>query len=121
MIVIVALVALLIYLFLGYVFGFAVASHNDILKGKRPITSNKLINFLARPTKEIQGIEKIIFIAGMLIWTIIFFLFVAVPVILAQKIAPNISEYVIYFLVPLMFIGRYIGIKSWKKLPKEES
>ena len=119
MIVVVLLATLIIYIGLGYIFGFAVASHNDVLSGVRPESNNKFITFICRPTTEIKGVEKLIFSVGMIIWTLCFFALIALPVVLASKNSPEYSDYIIYAIIPLMFAGKLFGALSWKNVPKK--
>jgi hypothetical protein len=114
----IVLISLIIYPCLGYIIGFSLTAHKDILNGVRPNSQNKVVLFLARPTSEIKGIEKLIFIVGILIWTVSFFLLATLPVILAEKFSLEISEYAGYAIIPLMIVGKLAGDKAWKTIPK---
>lgn len=77
---VVGILSIVIYLIVGFVVGFVTTSHHYVLAGYRPKTSNKLILFLARPTRDITGFQKLIYALAMIIWVPIFFTLIALPI-----------------------------------------
>ena len=106
----------ILYLILGTILGFALSSHKDVLAGYRPNTNNRLILFLARPTQNIRGIEKVIFVIGMLLWFPVFIGLVAAPIVLASKYAPDSEQLIFLMLIPCAIVGKLYGSYKWRKL-----
>jgi hypothetical protein len=119
MIATVILVTLISYSILGYIIGFALAAHKDILNGVRPESNNILIMFLGRPTNEIKGIQKLIFVIGILIWTICFFVLCALPFAMVEHYVPEFIDYVTYSAIPLLLASKFAGSRAWKNVPKQ--
>ena len=113
---VVATLSVVIYLIVGFVVGFAITSHHYVLAGYRPNTTNKLILFLARPTSEIKGFQKLIYALSMLIWVPFFFTLIALPIVLSGKYAPDITQFILVGIIPVGFIGKIIGAKKWQSL-----
>lgn len=115
----VVLSAVLVGSIIGYIFGFAVASHADVLEGVRPRTNNKFLLFIARPTADFKWWEGIMFAIAMLAWIPIFFGLCAVPALIGNGLAiddPMIFKvtYVIFGCV--LFFARRFGAKVWRNL-----
>lgn len=72
---------------IGVVFGFSLASHSDVLRGVRPNTTSRLILFLARPTRELNLFEIVVFVLVMLLWVVVLFGLILFPAIAAQRLA----------------------------------
>ena len=114
--VLIIAISVFLYVLFGVILGFALSSHNDVLLGRRPNTKNRLVLFLARPTQNIRGIEKAIFVVGMLLWVPLFVGIIATPIILAAKYATEIEKVVFLLLVPCVLIGKLYGSYRWRKL-----
>ena len=113
---VVGILSIVIYLIVGFVVGFVTTSHHYVLAGYRPKTSNKLILFLARPTRDITGFQKLIYALAMIIWVPIFFTLIALPIILSGKYASEMTTYILIGLIPIGFVGKLIGAKKWESL-----
>ena len=68
----------------GFVFGFAVSSHHDVLRGIRPDTQNRFLLFMCRPTAGLRPIETLMIFLLLCVWLVLFFLLLAAPAIAAQ-------------------------------------
>ncbi len=104
----------------GLAIGFSQMADSDIKKGLKPLTKNKLILLITKPRKEYKGIQILFFIFLTLLWLAILFGLLVVCGILISAYAPKFLAYV-YFLIPFFFIGLFIGVKVWKKIPKIET
>lgn len=84
---------------IGFVFGFSLASHTDVLRGVRPATTNRLVLFLARPTSEFRLLEALLFLILMGTWLAVFFALCAVPAIVAGRFLDETE-----FLMPIGYV-----------------
>jgi len=103
----------------GYIFGFATASHPDVMAGVRPRTNNKILMFFARPTATLNWWEGSLFVIVMLAWIPIFFLLLAVPALIGIKfnIDDPVTVRVTYLIaVGALFFVRRFGAKAWGDL-----
>jgi hypothetical protein len=103
----------------GVVFGFSMASHTDVLRGVRPITTNRLILFLARPTREFGPFGGILFVALMLAWLAISFGLCALPAIAAQRLTGDGPPLVLVaygFFAVATWLGWRFGAHAWGAL-----
>lgn len=100
----------------GFVFGFSLASHADVLRGVRPATTNRLVLFLARPTSEFRLLESLLFLILMGTWLAIFFALCAVPAIIADRFLDDTEllmpvAYVLF--VAAGWLGNRFGKHVW--------
>jgi hypothetical protein len=100
----------------GFVFGFSLASHADVLRGVRPATTNRLVLFLARPTSEFRLHESLLFLILMGTWLAVFFALCAVPAIVAGRFLPDTEllmpvGYLLF--VAAGWLGRRFGKHVW--------
>jgi hypothetical protein len=117
--VVVLLVSLAAGAVLGVVLGFSLASHNDVLRGVRPNTNNRLIVFLARPTSEMRGSQAVIFLLLMLVWLVVFFGLLAVPALAAQHLAgegPPLHLPAYGVAAVAWWLGSRFGANAWKTI-----
>lgn len=114
----IVLVSGILYMLLGVILGFSLSSHKDVLAGRRPNTTNRFILFLARPTQNIRGIDKVIFAVGIVLWFPLFIALVATPIVLASKYAPELEQLVFIMLVPCALVGKIYGSYKWRRLLK---
>lgn len=103
----------------GYIFGFATASHPDVMAGACPKTNNKILRFFARRTATLNWWEGSLFVIVMLAWIPVFFGLCAVPAMLGNQL--NIDDPVTIRITYLIFAGalffaRRFGIKGWRNL-----
>ena len=68
----------------GTIFGFALASHRDVLVGLMRKPSNRFIAFVARPSSEFSSFESLAYLALLLIWCIVLLALCALPILVAQ-------------------------------------
>jgi hypothetical protein len=104
---------------IGTIFGFSLASHHDVLAGRRPNTSNRFLKWICRPTREFGLGESLLFLLLMLLWVVVFFAFFAIPVVVAVKIDGEDSSLMgvaIATCVAASFFARHIGSKLWQRL-----
>lgn len=102
---------------IGVIFGFSIASHNDVLRGVRPLTQNRFILFLARPTSEFSFFEGVLFFALILAWLVAFFAICAVPAFVSSKMSNGglIAAEIVYAIFVLAgWLGRKFGAHIWK-------
>ena len=113
-----AIVVLCIFLYLifGVIIGFSASSHKDVLAGHKPNTKSRIILFLARPTREIRGLQRLLFIICMLLWIPVFLTIGGAPILLAAKYAPEYLQTVFILLVPCVIIGKLYGSHKWRQL-----
>ena len=64
--------AIFVGVVIGYITGFAMSAHPDILQGLKPRTNNKLLLLIARPTASFNYLERVMFIIIMLAWIPVF-------------------------------------------------
>jgi hypothetical protein len=101
----------------GFVLGFSVASHADVLRGVRPQTQNRLVLFLARPTSEFNFLEGVVFLGLMATWLGVFFALCALPALVAGRFGVEAE-----MLIPVGYgvflvsgwLGRRFGAHVWK-------
>ena len=104
---------------IGIIFGFSLASHYDVLAGRRPTTSNRFLRWLCRPTREFGLIEGILFVMLMLAWLAAFFALCAIPVVVAAKIDGEDSSLIgiaIVSFVGSSYFARGLGRKLWQRV-----
>lgn len=102
---------------IGGIFGFSVASHNDVLRGVRPHTESRLIHFLARPTSEFSLFEGALLFVIILVWLVIFCALCALPAIVYSRTSNNglITVEIVYTIFVLAgLLGRKFGGHVWK-------
>ncbi len=104
---------------IGYIFGFAIAAHPDVVEGVRPKTNNRFLLLIARPTASLNPVERIVFIFVMLAWLAIFFGLCAVPALVATKL--GVDDLLLVKVAYLIFAGvsfyaRRYGAKAWRIL-----
>jgi hypothetical protein len=100
----------------GFVFGFSLASHADVLRGVRPATTNRLVLFLARPTSELRLLESLLLLVLIGAWLVVFFALCAVPAVVAGRFLDDAE-----LLTPVGYIlfmsagwlGRRFGKHVW--------
>lgn len=118
-IVVSSIVAVITGGFLGIIYGFGQASHQDVLVGFRPNTNNRFLLFFCRPTSEFSFIEAILFFLLIIGWLVLFILLCAAPIVVASRlsgeenIAINISL-VVFFVAA--YVTRNIGKNLWFRL-----
>lgn len=100
----------------GFVFGFSLASHADVLRGVRPATTNRLVLFLARPTSEFRLLESLLFLILMGTWLAVFFALCAVPAVVAGRFLGDAEllmpvGYVLFVVAG--WFGRRFGKHVW--------
>lgn len=103
----------------GIVFGFSLASHPDIMAGRRPNTSSRFLRWICRPTREFGFAEGVLFVLLMLTWIVVFVALLAVPVLLAAKVDGDNSPLVVIAMataVGVSFFARSIGRRLWQRL-----
>ena len=103
----------------GTVFGFSLASRQEVMPGFRPSNANRLIQWLARPIREFSSGESILFFLLILVWLAIFFLLCAIPVFLAMKLDGDGSPLIAFSLAVFLiagYVGRHIGKRLWLRV-----
>jgi hypothetical protein len=103
----------------GYIYGFATASHADVMAGVCPRTNNKILIFFARPTATLNWWEGSLFVIVMLAYIPIFFGLFAVPAVIGIKlnIDDPITIKVTYSIsVGALLFARRFGTKAWRNL-----
>lgn len=104
---------------LGVVLGFSVASHKDVLQGVRPTTTNRLILFLARPTREMKFLEAIVFLLLMLVWLAVFFGLVAAPAIASTRLSGDSPPLILLAYgcaAVAWWVGQKFGAHAWSTM-----
>ena len=115
----VATTGLVVGCLIGTIFGFSLASHYDVLAGRRPTASNRFLRWLCRPTREYGLIEGILFVLLMLAWLVVFFALCAIPVAVAAKIDGDDSSLIgvaIVSFVAASYFARGLGRKLWQRV-----
>ena len=100
----------------GTVFGFSLASHADVLRGIRPNTTNRLILFLARPTRELSLVGGAVFVGVMCVWLIVLFGLCALPAIASQHLSgdgPPLILFAYGAFALASWLGRRFGAHAW--------
>lgn len=103
----------------GYIFGFATASHADVMAGVRPRTNNKILIFFARPTATLNWWEGSVFAIVMLVYIPIFFGLFAVPLVIGIKLNiddPITIRFTYSICAGAVFFTRHFGTKAWRNL-----
>ena len=101
---------------LGFVLGFSVASHADVLRGVRPTTRNPLVRFLARPTSEFTLCQGILFLILMVAWLAAFFILFAIPAVASSKFTADLEWLPLVgysLLLGSGWLGRRFGAHVW--------
>ncbi len=104
---------------IGYIFGFAMSAHSDVMNGVRPRTNNRFLLFIARPTASFNFVEGIVFFFLMLAWLPIFFGLCAVPAIIGNKLGIDdalLIKVTYAVFVGVVFVARRYGAKAWSAL-----
>ncbi|MBV8034943.1 hypothetical protein [Roseateles sp.] len=101
----------------GFVFGFALTSHADVLRGIRPNTKNRLVLFLARPTSEMGLLSSVLFLAIMCAWLAVLFGPCALPAIASEHLSGDgppliLLAYGCFALAA--WLGRSFGAHAWR-------
>lgn len=104
---------------LGYIFGFAIAGHNDAVDGVRPRNNNQLIFLLMQPPARLSFVGKVIFILCMLIWLPLLFCIGSLPAIVGTRLGIEDmsvikTSYLVFIAVAVLFLR--LGKKSWKAM-----
>lgn len=104
---------------IGYIFGFAMSAHSDVISGLRPRTNNRFLLFIARPTASFNFVERVVFFFLMLAWLPTFFGLCAVPAIVGTKLGvddPLLIEVTYAVFVGFAYFSRRYGAKAWSAL-----
>ena len=104
---------------IGYIFGFAMSAHPDVVNGVCPRTNNRFLLFIARPTTSFNSVERIVFFFLMLAWLPIFFGLCAVPAMVGTKLAgddPLLIKVTYAVFIGVSFVTRRFGAKAWAAL-----
>ena len=104
---------------IGYISGFAMSAHSDVMSGVRPRTNNRFLLFMARPTASFNFAEGIVFLFLMLAWIPIFLGLCAIPAIIGSKL--DIDDSLLIKVTYAVFVGaaflaRRYGAKAWGAL-----
>ena len=101
----------------GFVMGFSLTAHPDILRGVRPATTSRFLLFICRETKELNFVEGIAMLVLVLGWLVIFFALCGVPAVLAGHLGgasatlPTLG-YVSF--VAAWWVFRKYGAHAWR-------
>jgi hypothetical protein len=104
---------------IGTIFGFSLASHYDVMAGKRPTTSNRFLRWICRPTREFGVVEGLFFVLLILAWMVMFFALFAVPVLVAIKLDGEDSPLMgvaVASVVAASYFARHLGRKLWQRV-----
>jgi hypothetical protein len=103
----------------GFVFGFALSGHHDVLRGIRPDTQNRLLLFICRPTADLRPIETLVMFLLLCVWLALFLFLLAAPAIAAQHFTPDspTAPLIAYgtFLASGWILSRF-GAHAWRTL-----
>lgn len=104
---------------IGIIFGFSLASQQDVLSGYRPNTTNRFLLFVCRPTSEFSAFESILFFFLIIGWLGLFVLLCAAPAIVAVRLdgegTPAMTLSLLVFFVA-SYLARNIGKNLWLRL-----
>jgi hypothetical protein len=117
--ILVILSSVLVGAVLGYVMGFSIAAHPDVMAGVRPKTNSKFLLFMARPTASFSFLEGILFLLVMLAWLPTFFALFAVPAMIGNQLGVQDSVTITVAYVVLggvLLFARRFGVKAWNAL-----
>src|SRR6266542_5974167 len=103
---------------IGAVFGFSLASHRDVLAGVRPTHSNRFVRWLARPTRDLNLRDGILYLLVLIVWLVVFFALCAIPVAVAAQFAEPDSLLVkaaVFVFIGVAHFSRQVGANLWKR------
>lgn len=100
----------------GFVTGFSLAAHPDIQRGVRPHTTNRLLSFMCRETKELNLAEGLVLLLLLLGWLVLFFALCALPAVVAVRLGDG-SDRLFMAGYPSFAIAwwllRNLGARAW--------
>jgi hypothetical protein len=112
---IVTLAAIAAGTIVGFVFGFGIAAHKDILSGVRPNTTSRLLLLMCRPSRELSSTETLTVFAVLVVWLVLFLALIGAPIVVADKlVGSSAGPVVLAILGAGVITGRVAGRKTWK-------
>ena len=103
----------------GTVMGFSIASHKDVMSKFTPTTQNRLIRWLARPTRDLNFGEGVLFVLLILTWLVVFFVLCGVPFVVAGKLQEGDSTLQAVAMATLLiawYVGDRLGRRLWSRV-----
>ena len=103
----------------GAIFGFSIASHDDVMAGFRRSKANRFVRWLSRPTREFTGLDALLAVFVMVLWLLAFVLLCGAPFVLAAKLGgerPQLMGIALAALAIASWFGRVIGRNVWARV-----
>jgi len=103
---------------LGIVYGFALASHTDVMSGTNHRPSNRFIAFFVHRSSQRSVGDLLLVLLLLLVWFVVFLVLLALPLLVGHMLALpqgwwGIASYIVVFA--LAFLTRPLGAKLWRQ------
>jgi hypothetical protein len=117
--VIAIFVAIMCGAILGFVQGFSMAAHHDVLAGVRVNFRFKLLTLFARPSAELSSGQTLVVFAFVILWLLIFLGSVAAAFFMPLKLGiDEAAPITVALFFVTVFIMWRVGRAKWESIAK---